>query len=150
MKKNITGAVLFVLLSVSFAFAHNDKNKAGITPGIETAFYKEFSNAKDANWTKFQNYYRVQFTLNDRIFFALQNLNGEVIGFYRNILSTQLPIQLEAGLKKNYNQYWISELFELVQDNQTFYYVTLENANNTVTLKSENGADWSSFQQSKK
>lgn len=150
MKKSITGAVLFVLLSVSFAFANNDKNGSVINQDIENAFYKEFSYAKDATWTKFRNYYRVQFTINDRVFFALLDNNGQTIGLYRNILSTQLPIQLESNLKKNYGNYWITELFELVQDNQTFYYVTIESADNIITLKSDNSADWQTFQQSKK
>lgn len=150
MKKSITGVVVMVLLTLS-AFANTDKNKEGIKQQrLEDSFKKEFSNAQGASWTKFSNYYRVQFTLDSQIMFAVMDTEGKMIGLYRNILSSQLPIQLANDLKSDYSGYWISELFELVQDNQTYYYVTLENASEKVTLKSDNSSNWFHYQQAKK
>jgi len=68
----------------------------------------------------------------------------------RNITSTQLPISLLSDLKKDYNEFWISDLFEIASEDQTTYYVTLENANKKIVLKSEGSSNWTVFSKTKK
>ena len=53
-------------------------------------------------------------------------------------------------LKKEYNGFWISELFEMVSDDQTTYYVSLENADKTLVLKSNGTSGWSVYAKTKK
>ena len=74
--------------------------------------------------------------------FAYLNENGVLLGAYRNILSNQLPMSLMAELKEDYSGYWITELFELAKENQTNYFVTIENGDQKITLKSENANSW--------
>jgi hypothetical protein len=68
----------------------------------------------------------------------------------RYISSIQLPLNLQSNLKKSYSNYWISDLFEIASNDGTAYYVTLENADTKIVLKSTGGTDWSVFEKSKK
>jgi len=67
----------------------------------------------------------------------------------RNIVSSQLPVNLLTNLKKYYSTTWITDLFELSSENQDCYYITLENADSKVTLRS-NGDSWEFYTTSKK
>jgi hypothetical protein len=82
--------------------------------------------------------------------FAYYDESGNLIASARNILSEQLPINLMNDLKKGYSNYWISELFEMDKDGQASYYVTLENADETLILKSSSFNGWSTYKKSKK
>jgi hypothetical protein len=68
----------------------------------------------------------------------------------RNITLAQLPVTLQAGIKKDYEKYWVSELFEITSEGATQYYVTLENADEKVVLKSASAMDWNKFQKARK
>jgi hypothetical protein len=57
---------------------------------------------------------------------------------------------LTAELKKNYEGYWITDLFEIATDSQTSYYVTLENADHKIVLESVGVQGWQSYKKEKK
>jgi hypothetical protein len=61
-----------------------------------------------------------------------------------------LPHYLQKRLKRSLSNYWISDLFEITNHDETSYYVTLENADSKIVLKSENGSDWMVFQRIEK
>ena len=82
--------------------------------------------------------------------FAFYNMDGELMGLTRNISSAQLPVNLQTSLKRNYNGYWISDLFEVANNNGTSYYVTLENGDKKVVLTSANGSEWSTYKKDRK
>jgi hypothetical protein len=60
----------------------------------------------------------------------------------RNILSSQLPPALLKDVKQDYKNYWISELFEEGSAKHPSYYITLENADQTVKLSSDDSKNW--------
>ena len=68
--------------------------------------------------------------------------DGELIAVIRNIISEQLPLKLLMELKKNYSHLWISELLEVVNGSDDQYYVTLENADETLILKAKAHKSW--------
>jgi hypothetical protein len=68
----------------------------------------------------------------------------------RNIVSGQLPINLLSDLKKSYNAYWISDLFEISSSTDASYYVTLQNGDSKVILKSNGISGWELFKKEKK
>jgi hypothetical protein len=53
-------------------------------------------------------------------------------------------------LKRDYSGYWISDLFEIASDDQTSYYVTLENMDKTIVLKSAGTSLWNVYTKIKK
>ena len=131
MKKTIFATAMMLTVGMTSAFANK---KDLISTEVTSSFYKDFSTAKEVQWQREAAYTKATFSMDDQIMFAYYNDNGELIGVVRNILSDKLPINLMSGLKKNYSNFWISDLFEMASDGQSNYYVTLETADETLVL----------------
>ena len=116
---------------------------------INTSFKKNFRNAELLNTETHQAFTKLTFKMNDVIMFAFYNNSGELMAVTRNIVSSQLPMSLLMSLKSDYNGYWITELFEFSGDGLNSYYVSLENADSKVVLRS-NGDTWEEYSSKKK
>src|SRR5690349_24333728 len=103
MKKMIIAAALFVSLS---AFANEKKS----SPKVLNAINTEFTSAQEVQWTVTNDYYKASFDMNGVKVNAFYNVDGELMGLTRNISTAQLPVSLQAGLKKNYSNNSISDL----------------------------------------
>ena len=146
MKKILV--ILTLVLTVSTSFAGTGEE--AVSKKAINAFKTEFTGATDAAWTAGTNYYKVAFTLNDEKLFAFYNTDGEFVAVTRYISSFQLPLYLQTSLKKSYNNYWITDLFEVANNDDTNYYVTLETADAKIILRSSDGRFWTTYQKSKK
>ena len=60
----------------------------------------------------------------------------------RNILSTELPVALQTGIKNEYAGYWITELVKEGEEKHVKYMLTLENADQILHLKAGKGGEW--------
>jgi ectoine hydroxylase-related dioxygenase (phytanoyl-CoA dioxygenase family) len=60
----------------------------------------------------------------------------------RNILSDKLPSNLLKSIKKNYKNYWITELYKEVANGKASYHITVENADQTVKLIANPPTNW--------
>jgi hypothetical protein len=146
MKRTIFTLALSLILGTA-SFANNDES---INQRAEQSFKKEFAQAKDVSWQKAGDMVKATFTLNERVLFAYYNESGDLIAITRNITPDQLPITLVTSLRKNYAGYWVSDLFEMVSGGQTNYYITVENADHKIVLKSEDFGSWTSYRKEKK
>jgi hypothetical protein len=139
MKKTIIiTTTLFLALGFTAVRANNDN---GLSPQISNSFNKVFANASDVNWQKKDTYTIASFTLNNQVLHAYYSPKGKLDSVVHNILSDNLPVLLLAQLK-NYNGYWISELYESVTNGHSSYYATLENADQKIMLKSALSKNW--------
>ena len=145
MKKTILALAVIMTTVLTSAFANSDVNKRAVE-----SFRKDFASAKNVSWQQEKNFTQVTFSMYNHIMYAYYNQEGELLAVIRNILSDQLPIQLLTEMKKKYNDHWISELFEVATEDQTTYYVTLENSAEKLTLKSNGFDDWTVFKKEKK
>jgi hypothetical protein len=114
----------------------------GLNSQVSSAFQKDFSKAELMDYNSSKDYTRLTLKVNDMIVFAYYSENGVLLAVTRNIKSTQLPLPLLLDLKKTYDGYWISELFELSTGGQTTYYMTMENADKKLDLRSVNNDSW--------
>jgi hypothetical protein len=146
MKQLLLFIVKVLIMGVSTMAA----NKDDINQKTRRSFQRDFSYAHNISFEKKPHYVKVTFSINEQVFCAYYNNSGELQAVVRNILSTQLPLSLLLELKKGYGQFWISELFEITAEQQTIYYVTLENADKTIVLKSEGISNWTFFSRTKK
>jgi len=146
MKKIIMIMALVLTVGTSFAFSGEET----VSKQALNSFKSEFVGATDVVWTVGSNYYRVAFTLSDQKLFAFYDPQGEFLSVARYISSLQLPLNLQGSLKKSFSNYWVTDLFELANDNETSYYVTLENADTKIVLKSTDGKEWLTYQKNKK
>lgn len=152
-KKIAITLVLLVTVTISYSFAAtpvdsmNGQNNTNSK--IEASFQKDFKNASLISTEAGRNFTKLTFKMNDIVLFAFYSDNGQLLAVTRNILSSQLPIELMMELKKDYGNYWITELFELNGDDQNYYYVSLENADSKLVLRSS-GDSWEFYQKSAK
>ena len=146
MKLLMISIAMFLSTFSTTAFAKDGE----VSPVVLKSFQSQFNAATEASWTVSQNFYKVQFVLNNQHVVAFYSNDGSMIAITRNITSVQLPVTLQAELKKDYEQYWISDLFEINNEEGTSYYVTLENADMKVVLKGSTFNSWSTYQKTKK
>ncbi|MEP6747294.1 MAG: hypothetical protein ABJB86_06195 [Bacteroidota bacterium] len=139
MKKKLLTLIAFAVVTITSAFAgSNDISKNALT-----TFSESFAKASNVKWEKNETYDKVSFQLNGQSLSALLSEEGKLIAVSRNILSTELPIGLQTALDKSFSSYWISDLAEYSVNNETIYYMTIENADEKTTLESIGTYDWS-------
>ncbi len=136
---------LAIAVSTLSAFAGEE-----VSPKVLNAFNNEFKTAKDVEWTIGTDYFRATFTYNEKHVFAYYNVNGELMGLTRYIIPADLPMLLQAELKSKYNEYWISDLFEVANSEGTAWYVTLEDADSKLVLKAIDAKSWNNYRKIKK
>ncbi|HMH20669.1 MAG TPA: hypothetical protein VK563_02780 [Puia sp.] len=61
----------------------------------------------------------------------------------RNILSDKLPSKLLTTIKKDYRSYWITGLYKEVSNGRSSYHITMENADQVITLSATPSTRWS-------
>jgi hypothetical protein len=147
MKKKILiwALLLMTVASSSFAIKGDDLNIK-----VATSFKKDFAGAREIRWETGKTFVKVTFILNDQIMFAYYTENGDFMAVSRNILSNNLPLALQINLKRDYTNYWITELFEIDSDNEISYYITLENSGFKLTLKSNSAEGWEAYKKETK
>jgi hypothetical protein len=147
MKKIMFPAVFAAMLVTNSLFATEvpDVNAKALT-----AFNNQFATATDVEWSAGSDFYKANFLYNNIYVAAYYNTDGDFVATIRNIISANLPLILQTKLKNNYSDYWISDLYELSKNEGTSYYITLENADQKIVLKSTGDIDWTVHKKSNK
>ncbi|RYY28030.1 MAG: hypothetical protein EOO04_08970 [Chitinophagaceae bacterium] len=149
MKHRILTLALLLSISITSTFA-NISNDAVKNYKAANAFKREFTQAQDVKWEETKEFSKATFKLNDQVMIAYYSTTGELLGVTRNITASQLPLNLLNDVKKNYANSWITDLFEITTNAETSYYVTLEDADQTLVLKSSGAYGWSTYKKEKK
>lgn len=142
-------AAFTALLSVANAKA-NPTDGINVSSAVSASFNKAFKNAAEVKWNAAGAYYKADFVLNGQYVNAYYDNNANLVAVTRNVSSFQLPITLQAKLKASYETYWISDLFELSNEDGVSYYVTVEDGESKITLKSTGSNDWTVYQKQSK
>lgn len=150
MKKRILIWAMLLVTGLSGAYANNTANTTGVSDQVIASFQKDFASAQEVNWETGRDYSKATFKLNGQVLFAYYSNNAELVAVTRNILSSQLPLSLMTDLKKGYGKYWITDLFEMASNNETSYYVSMENADYRLVLKSVGTNRWEVYRKEKK
>jgi hypothetical protein len=148
MKKKIAMLTAAFILTITVAFA-NDNFKE-IPNVVKSDFSRHFATAKNVSWKKENDYYKASFALHGNELVAYYSSDDDFIGVAHNILSDKLPMMLQADLKMNYQGYWITDLAEYSVKHEPGYAIKLENADQSVILKSDNLSHWYVFKKIKK
>lgn len=147
MKNKILLGVFIFITAISSAFANGNEE---VSDKIIKSFQKEFAGAQHVQWVTTKDFVKATFTLNEHVIYAYYSPEGSLLGVTRNIVSGQLPINLLTDVKKNYSKYWITDLFEIANHNENVYYLTLENSDHKIVLKSNGNFGWDTFKKEKK
>jgi hypothetical protein len=133
------------IFTTSYAAGNNNAS-----PLVMQAFQSTFHNAKNVSWEKVGVLNKATFTVGDQYHSAFFNNDGDLIAQTQNLLSTKLPKSLQASLKKEIAGRWVTDLFVVSIEGHDTYYVTLENADTKVMLKSAGAKKWSVYQKNDK
>jgi hypothetical protein len=147
MKKQIFIGLFLLIAGISNTFANGEEN---VNVQVLNSFKKDFSNAQNVQWSSGSNFAKATFTMDQHVVYAYYSDKGELLGVTRNITSSQLPMNLLSDVKKNYNQYWIADLFEMAANNETVYYITLESGAQKLILKSAGSSGWQVYKKERK
>ncbi len=146
MKSLLIALTIVASFVTKTSFAGEEK----IEPRVLKSFERTFENAKEVNWSETALLYKVRFEFSGQYVTAFYEKDGPLVALTRNITVTQLPVKLQVSLKTDYENYWITDLFEVSNDNGTEYYMTVENADTKVVLKASNNINWSVYQKGSK
>lgn len=148
MKKKIALLAIIAVVMTTSIFA--TPIEVNISSSVLTSFSSKFDGAKEVSWNRTDQYVRASFKINEQIMFAYFTETGSLIGVSRNLLSSQLPINLQTELRKISANGWITELFEFADDSENSYFVSIETADQKIHLKSVGNNGWSVIKKSKK
>ena len=141
-------AITAVLSIINTKASASDEIK--VSAAVLTSFNSSFKNVSEVAWKTTGNFYKANFAMNGQYVTAFYDATAKLVAVTRNVSSVQLPVTLQTALKKSYEAYWISDLFELSDENGTSYYVTVENGDAKITLKSTQVNEWTVYQKSRK
>ena len=131
-------AAFFLTITATYA----NKNDGNVPQSVISEFSHNFYLARNVKWEKIDNYYEVIFSQSGRTWFAFYSEDSDLMGIASYILSDSLPVSLGSDLKTSYSNYWISDLFKYSIKDGPGYFVTLENADQKIMLKSDDGQRW--------
>jgi hypothetical protein len=146
-RKSATIIALLVTVGVGSSFATPTDNGNDLAI---TSFRKEFRSADVLKVENQKDYTKVTFNMNGVVMFAYYGGTGNLVAVVRNLVSTQLPIQLLMEMKQKHSDCWITDLFEMNSNGQTVYYASLENSDTRYTLRADSSNGWSTYQKESK
>jgi hypothetical protein len=144
--KKILIAITIIFTLTANVFAGEEK----IKPEVLNAFKNKFSNAQDVTWIAGSNYYKATFNYYGHRLFAYYTTTGKLKGVTRYISSPELPLYLRHNLQKKYPDFWITDLVEESNQNGFNYYITLQDADQKIVLKSKYGSGWTIYSKQQK
>ncbi|HZF66385.1 MAG TPA: hypothetical protein VEY32_06115 [Flavisolibacter sp.] len=141
--------LIFLTVLSSFTTKSSLANDGPVNNAVLQVFQNSFAGAKEVYWTVGRDYYKADFQLNGQYVSAFISREEKLVAITKHISSTQLPFVLQAELKKSHANAWISELFEISNEEGIAYYVTLETADSQTVLKSS-GNYWNLYSKKSK
>jgi len=141
MKKKFLVLTTALVMAFSATFANDNSS---VPASIVTELHQKFADANDVQWQTTANYYEATFTINGHQLKAFYSFDGELIGMSRQISVDQLPMALNADVKDKSATNKITDLFELLTDRGTEYYIKYQGEKGTKTYKST-GDYWTRY-----
>jgi hypothetical protein len=112
---------------------------------VSNSFKEDFSHAEILDCEVSRNIAKVTFMSNDLIMHAFYATNGDLLGVTRDILTSELPMDLLFKFRQDYKDFWVTDLFEVTCKGESTYFITLENAGTQIVLKSTDDSNWETY-----
>lgn len=141
MKKTILTATVAFLMSFSTILANDIKPVPSL---IVNELNREFKNVSNLEWKTTDKFYKASFNADGTTMEAFYSYEGTLIGVSRSIKLVQLPLSLFKETKQLIGVNQPNELFELLTDRGTEYFITYSVGKEVKTFKSD-GYSWSRY-----
>src|SRR5256885_12468004 len=125
MKKILlTAAMAVAVITSSFA-----TDVVKVDKRIQSAFQKEFVSAFNPTWESIgEGLMHVTFTQNGQVMDAYYNEEAQLISFARYVEIDQVPLIVSKAISEKFTGSIVTDIRELVSQNETSYLVTARNA----------------------
>lgn len=108
---------------------------------VLNSFNQAFPKASDVEWEMKGENYNVEFDIGRRDHEVWLDSKGTIIKHKEELRARDLPADIAKRIKENNAGYRIDDVDKIVEGNQTYYKVELENANIDKTIVvDQNGA----------
>lgn len=137
----------FILLCLVLATGFNSlfaNVGSEVNSSVLRTFQKEFANAERISWSTTGPLAKATFTIGGQEWYAFYSEAGKRVALGRNIHISHLPINLITDVNVTYFQkgYWATAAFEVSKDDESAFYMSVENADEKLLLKSINLSEW--------
>ncbi len=146
MRKLFIAALLAVTVASSAFAAGSSKVNSFALKNFNT----QFTHASDVSWTTSENYIKAVFLNNNERMEAYYNSTGDLIGTSRSINTEVLPTSAKRTLAKKYDGYTVKEAIQFDGTEESAYFISLENDQESVILKVAENQQVSTIKQVKK
>jgi hypothetical protein len=126
----ITLSVLFTLAVTTTAFATEVK----VSSSVMQAFKARFADAENITWSQANGFTIAEFTLEETKQFAYFNGAGELTVVAQPLTIKQLSKAQQTGLRKNYADYTVVDIYQLEDNEEVKYYAVVENDSKKIIL----------------
>ena len=138
MKKKIILMTAAMLMSISVMFAQDAKP---VPSFVAKELEAEFDNVSNLQWKTVDQFYKATFMTDGRQLEAFYTADGTLTALSRYLTVDQLPLALIKQVKEKTMNYGVSDLFELLTDNGTEYFLTIGNEKEIKKFRSA-GSTW--------
>jgi hypothetical protein len=138
MKKIIVSLALSMLVFTGSTFA----GTGGVPSSVSGVFNEKFAQATNVKWETGKDFYKAAFEMRGRTLFVYFADNGDIMGIAGNLSPVSLPENLRLEIKKNYSNYWITDLFKYRNADENGFVITLEGADKVIVLKALDDQGW--------
>jgi hypothetical protein len=138
MKKEIIVLTAALLLTASTMFAQEARQVPSV---VVNELHKEFKDISDLQWKTVSELYKATFTVDGSQREAFFSADGSLTALSRKLSIDQLPLALVKEVKEKATTYGIADLFELLTDNGTEYFLEINNGKQSKRYRSD-GYGW--------
>lgn len=131
-----------LLLSLCACLLMGSATAAPVNQKILASFKREFSKATEETWKTVDGFEVVSFRMESKYLTAYYQESGELKAVTRNISMDQLPLSLQNSIRSNYKDYWITDLFQITSNDETRYFISIENVDQKIILNSIDSLEW--------
>lgn len=125
---------LVVLLLVGFTVNAQDIRSSEVPSAIQSQFTQDYKNAKDIEWEKEIDNYKVEFEI-DRLDYEIwYAATGEQIKLEKDIQTNELPTTINSAIKNKYSDYSIDDCEMQEENGKTTYFIELEKWNDEIDV----------------
>ena len=145
-RKTLLVTFLFSI-SISSLFAADFDE---VSKSIMENFQKEFNRAEDIHWTEAGELRKATFRLNGVEMHAYYTENGDKYASAKNVHVTEISEKVMLKIKNQFKNHWITSAFEVEQNGTKTFYVTFENADQKVMVKTNGKNAWTIYDRDSK
>ena len=141
MKKQFILLTASLLITTSAIFAQENK---AVPAAVSNEIQKDFKNVIGLNWKAVDQFYKASFVVDGVLLEAFYTTDGKKTAVARKLTVDQLPMVLSKEVKEKATTHTITDLFELLTEKGTEYFMSIKNEKETKTFRSE-GSSWTRY-----